>query len=141
MKKFKVLFLLIAFNFLLPTFLFAQMVWSRATDSAGWSARTNHSSVVYDNKIWVIGGYDPTGFKRDVWYSTDGVSWIQATDSAGWSPRMKHSSVVFDNKIWVIGGESNVRPYNRNDVWYSTDGVNWTQATDSAGWSRRGNHT
>ncbi len=140
MKKFSFM-LLTAFCFVLPSYLFAQMTWIQATDSAGWSARSNHSSVVFDNKIWVIGGYDPTGFKRDVWFSTDGVTWTQATNSAGWSPRHKHSSVVFDNKIWVIGGYGIGSPYYKNDVWYSTDGVNWIQVTDSAGWSKRNDHS
>jgi hypothetical protein len=44
---------------LLPAALHAQqgsMDWTQATDSAGWSGRCNHTSVVFDNKMWVIGG-------------------------------------------------------------------------------------
>jgi len=26
--------------------------------NAGWSARSGHTSVVFDNKIWIMGGYD-----------------------------------------------------------------------------------
>jgi leucine-zipper-like transcriptional regulator 1 len=112
--------------------------WHCATTSAAWSGRYGHTSVVFDNKIWVLGGGYEGRFNNDVWYSTDGVNWFCATDSAGWSKRGYHTSVVFNNKIWVLGGRD---PYNRNDVWYSTDGVNWTQATPSAGWSGRWEHT
>ena len=88
--------------------LFAQqgsMDWTQATTSAGWSARQWHTSVVFDNKIWVIGGCEnSSSYKNDVWYSTDGVNWTQATANAGWSARYGHTSVVFNNKIWVIGG-------------------------------------
>ena len=141
MRRLEVLFLLAAGSFLLSGPLFAQMQWYRATDSAAWSARTNHALVAFDDKLWVIGGYSPSLFHQDVWYSTDGANWTLATDSAGWSPRLGHTAVAFDNKLWVLGGESNVRPYDRNDVWYSADGVNWTEATDSASWSGRKNHS
>jgi hypothetical protein len=111
--------------------------WRQAAASAGWSSRYYHTSVVFDNKMWVIGGYDGS-YRNDVWYSTNGINWICATNSAQWSPRCGHTSVVFDNKMWVIGGYDD---NNRNDVWYSTDGVTWTCATQSAGWPSRDNHT
>lgn len=112
--------------------------WVQATDSAQWSARTEHSSAVFDNKMWVMGGEDDNDVRSDVWYSTDGLNWIQATPAADWSSRSGHSSVVFDNKLWVIGGYGNGM---KNDVWFSSDGVNWTCATPSAQWSPRENHT
>jgi len=112
-----------------------EIPWRLATSSAGWSPRYGHTSVVFDNKIWVLGGYD---YRNDVWYSSDGVNWTRATANAGWSPRYVHTSVVFDNKIWILGGDDGSR---RNDVWYSSDGVNWTRATANAGWSPRYQHT
>jgi len=114
--------------------------WTQATASAGWSVRSAHTSVVFDNKMWVIGGYQSgVGGKNDVWYSSDGVTWTQATASAGWSARMDHTSVVYDGKMWVIGGHLTVG--YKNDVWYSSDGVTWTQATAAAGWSDRAGHS
>ena len=31
--------------------------WDLVTGTAGWSARTGHTSVVYNNQIFVMGGY------------------------------------------------------------------------------------
>ena len=142
MKKFRLVFIVLTIiSFVYPVILFAQqgsMDWTQATANAGWSARNAHTSVVFDNKMWVMGGHDGS-FKRDVWYSTDGVNWTQATANAGWIARSRHTSVVFDNKMWVMGGSDGGS--GKNDVWYSTDGVNWTQATGSAGWSARYGHT
>ena len=39
--------------------------WIQVTSAAPWSARAYHSSVVFDNKIWVMGGKDPI-LKNDV---------------------------------------------------------------------------
>lgn len=114
------------------------VTWTQATASAAWAARNGHTSVVFDGKIWVIGGNTPSNYRNDVWYSSDGVNWTQATNSAGWTARCGHTSVVFDNKMWVLGGYDGS---DRNDVWYSTDGVNWAEATGSAGWTARSIHT
>jgi hypothetical protein len=42
--------------------------WEKATSNAEWPGRSEHASVVFDNKIWVLGGlgYYPC---NDVWYS------------------------------------------------------------------------
>ena len=113
--------------------------WTEATSTAAWAARNYVRSVVYDNKIWVMGGLK-TGVVRtnDVWYSTDGITWTQAVANAAWSARYGHSLVVFDDKMWVIGGHDGVI---KNDVWYSTDGITWTQATANAGWPVNHNHS
>ena len=119
--------------------------WVKATENAGWSARRNHTSVVFDNKIWVVGGEDEDGLKNDVWYSEDGINWVQAIKSAPWSPRSGHTSVVYDKKIWVMGGAEKksstfLEPF-LDDIWYSKDGIKWFKATDSPGWSFRTGHS
>ncbi len=94
-----------------------------------------HAAVVFDNKVWVMGGYTNTGIKGDVWSSTDGTVWTQAVSSA-WPARAGLASVVFNGKIWVMGGQD--VNYNMfNDVWSSSDGITWTQVTSSAAWSPR----
>jgi hypothetical protein len=119
------------------------VIWIQATGSAAFSPRSEHTSVVFDNKMWVIGGCnanDQQFMKNDVWYSTDGFTWIQATASAAFSERRDYTSVVFNDKMWVIGGVSQSEIY-KNDVWYSSDGVTWIQATDSAAFFPRSGHT
>ena len=124
---------------ILATSLFAQEIeWVQSTGSAGWSARIGHTTVAFDNKIWVLGGKEGYTYYKDVWYSTDGANWTKATDLPGWSKKAGHTSVVFQNKMWVIGGVGGGVAYN--DVWYSTNGVNWTKVTSSADWSARAWH-
>jgi dihydrofolate reductase len=108
----------------------------RANDAVGgFSARSGHTSVVFRERIWVIGGFDSgNDVLDDVWSSKDGVTWTEATtgSSAKFPARFNHESVVFDDgsseKIWVIGGldgSSDVL----DDVWSSTDGKTWTEET------------
>ena len=115
--------------------------WDYVATQIRWPVRTRHTSLVYDDKMWVLGGYGPSPeYKTDVWWSTDGITWTQATAAAPWPARKDHTSVVYDGKMWVIGG-GGFSPAYKNDVWWSTDGVNWTQATASAPWSARYKHT
>lgn len=44
--------------------------WICATDSAEWSGRWDHSSVVFDSCLWVLAGNTRQGSTNDVWYST-----------------------------------------------------------------------
>ena len=77
--------------------------------------RYNHSSVVYQDLMWIIGGAtEPNGSSsasiktNDCWYSADGKYWYEAPQLDSLPPMAGHSSVVFDDKIWVM---------NENTVW------------------------
>ena len=109
-------------------------VWS-SVDGINWEMVTNdtsawrfaHSSVIFDNKMWMMGGSD-TPQKNDVWNSEDGETWTVVTTNAAFPGRQAHTSVVYNDKMWLIGGEISNVP--QNDVWWSEDGINWTCATE-----------
>ncbi|HEY5038682.1 MAG TPA: hypothetical protein VIJ93_06390, partial [bacterium] len=100
-----------------------------------FSPRYGHQAMVFKNKMWVIGGYDGTNYKNDVWSSWDGKIWSQATTAAGFSTRAFSMGVSYNNNMWVIGGQNSNGV--TNDVWYSSDGMSWTQATASAAFAPR----
>ncbi len=101
--------------------------WTQATEHAPWSARDGHVSLVFDDKMWVIGG----GGKRDVWNSVDGLNWTRATGQAEWGERHRNGGVALDGRLWIFGGGG------LNDVWHSQDGAHWQQATAHAPWGPR----
>jgi len=111
--------------------------WTSATLSAPWASP--HSSVVYNNRIWVI-------CSEGVWNSSDGTSWTLARkgplpwDNPPYLYIVGREAVVCDGKIWVMGGETIMTTIGQSDVWYTTDGKAWTRATPSAGWTGRVGH-
>jgi hypothetical protein len=113
--------------------------WAQEASSVAWSPRDSAGELVYDNKMWILGGYKPDRTNQ-VWYSTNGTDWMQATAAAGWAGRNLPGSLVYNDKMWILGGFSGptAEMVSRNDVWYSQDGANWTQATASAPWAGRG---
>jgi concanavalin A-like lectin/glucanase superfamily protein len=119
--------------------------WTLVT-IAPWERRHNAGYVVFDDKMWIVGGDRETGhYQNDVWCSSDGVNWQEVTASVPWANRATQYVLEFDEQIWLMGGqqifETGVPPgpvVGYNDVWSSVDGATWRQVTAAAPWSPRG---
>jgi len=119
-----------------------------------WGRRALHHTVVYKDKIWVMGGqtmpaFAPSSeaFYRDIWTTTNGKDWTQIQPRAPyWSPRgMIGGSVVFNGRLWILGGGTYDTPTTKsrkyfNDVWSTEDGVIWKQHLARAPWPARQYH-
>jgi len=109
--------------------------WTQvATTGTIFSPRDGHCVVVFQNKLWVIGGWDGEvdagGTEtrlNDVWSSSDAVTWTKHEPTGGviFAPRVGHDAVVFQSKLWVIGGNLQAET-DSNEVWSSPDGDTWT---------------
>ncbi|MBL7996062.1 T9SS type A sorting domain-containing protein [bacterium] len=107
---------------------------------APWSARHLQGKVVFENKIWIIGGdYNDGSYKNDVWNSSDGVSWNKVLDNAPWGGRVSAYISIFNNKIWLMGGEEaqTLGDSVYNDIWNTDDGINWQRVVAEAPWAPR----
>jgi hypothetical protein len=110
------------------------ITWSEMQPKSVFPPRAWHSTVVFRDRIWVIGGRDSTGYRNDVWSSDDGISWVQAMPATEFSPRSDQASFVYKDKIWMIGGRD--RTGDLTEVWNSDDGSNWTQVAVPAVFER-----
>jgi hypothetical protein len=113
--------------------------WKLELVNAPWSKRAHGQAVVFNNKIWIIGGgqRNPKSIeKNDVWCSEDGLNWKEVTHNAQWKPRLWFSSIVYRDRIWVLGGWSHENG-NFGDVWYSKDGHNWEELNTDTCWVKR----
>ncbi len=117
------------------------LTYRKILDSAPWSPRSGMGAVVFQNRLWLLGG---TGTAKngtqlnDVWSSEDGLHWRQELASAPWQPRWNHATFVHAGKLWVIGGLASVDPLlNLNDIWSSPDGKKWTREVADAPWTGR----
>ncbi len=113
------------------------------TSIPGFLPREGFSMLVFQDKVWLLGGYDPIEGKNknDVWNSTDGENWNKVSPDfpikalPQFPPRSYHASIVFDDKMWVIAG--NEGGTKTNDVWYSEDGSSWFEAISEAPFESR----
>jgi PGF-pre-PGF domain-containing protein len=113
--------------------------WSAGTLQAGFTARSEHTSVAFNERMWIIGGTNGLTLRNDTWSSADGVTWTLVNGSAGFPARSDATSVVFNNRMWVIGGSDSAGAMN--DTWSSLDGNVWTLANASAKFPARSMHT
>ncbi len=117
------------------------LTFREATSNTGFTGRASSGQVVYDGKMWVIGGYDGTNLNNEAWSSDDGITWTQfpADASSDFSERVSAGTVVYNNKIWIIGGiavDASGDETYLQDVW-SFDGTGWTEEATVAGFPAR----
>jgi len=116
------------------------LTFTQVDKKADWQNRFDHAAVAFDNKLWILGGYNPGEIRNDtyyedVWSSADGLIWELVNDNAPWLGRRGHAVVTFNDgsgeAMYLAGGFSvdEVSGYRQycNDVWRSEDGVTWTQ--------------
>ena len=76
--------------------------WTQATSAAAWGARSDHTSVVFDGRMWVLGGYDGT-YRNDVW-------WWAPYRASGIYISSDHDTGINDTRItqvpWTATGPS-----------------------------------
>lgn len=87
--------------------------WTLVTDDAPFGKRSGHTTLIFNNHIYLIAGRinaevnstdrpttDPDfvinkNYSNDVWMSEDAQSWTQLTPNAGFASRELHSSFEF----------------------------------------------
>lgn len=106
-------------------------------DGQIWTGRERLGAVVFQDKLWVIGGNNYPAFGNanspgvplnDVWSTDNGTDWTRVTASAPFIARTNPAVFVHDAKLYVVGGR-NASGTLLSDVWTSTDGANWTEVT------------
>jgi hypothetical protein len=106
--------------------------------AAEWAPRMGHAVLVFQNRIWVLGGRDEVGNAlNDVWrLDLTSKKWT-SLGNAPWAPRCLFGPAVFNDQIWLYGGArepfssvlyDDVHVY-RNDKW---DKLAMTELTGGA---------
>lgn len=101
--------------------------WYLATPSA-FDPRTLFGSVVFNNKIFVVGGKtQSSNTTSQIFSSVDGFSWVLevSTPHLKQLNRAGHVIAPFLGQLWAIGGFTG-NGLNQTDVCNSPDGIFWT---------------
>ncbi|MDE0332990.1 MAG: galactose oxidase [Nitrospinae bacterium] len=121
----------------------AKYEWNCVTENAAFAARDGAGALVFQDKMWLLGGWNP-GDKvhfplicnSEVWSSADGIAWTLENPQAPWEGRHTAGYVVHNGRMWIVGGDCNQGHY-QNDVWSSADGIHWELANDHVPWAPR----
>ncbi len=114
------------------------------TEHAGWSPRAYHGVVVFQDKLWVIGGGNYLAeywATNDVWCSEDGKNWTCVTEQSPWHPRIWFSSVAYRGQSLADGGlVKNARTELGRCLAFA-DGRNWKELKSDVIWKARHEHS
>lgn len=132
--------------------------WVKVTLDAPFAPRDGPGALVFKNRMWLIGGWNPNDtnhFPRvcnnEVWSSVDGAAWTldkpnsfldKSFDAeSDWEGRHTAGYVVFKDRMWIVGGDAN-QGHHMSDVWNSVDGKIWRYANKGAAvpWAPRALH-
>jgi|TARA_Y100000296_G_scaffold86747_1_gene127642 hypothetical protein len=90
--------------------------WSLVTLNATWTERQWSIVKVFDNKMWIIGGFSNKENRNlnDTWFSSDGVTWTEFTSGLMYTPRHEATVIPFEGSLYILAG--NEHPV-LNDSW------------------------
>ncbi len=127
--------------------------WANVTGKAAFAARDGAGALVFQDKMWLIGGWNPPDkvhfpklCNNEVWSSTDGQTWSLEKPNTfkqhdfdpdrDWEGRHTAGYVVHQEKMWIVGGDP-LQGHYQNDVWNSADGRTWKCVNRNVPWSPR----
>ncbi|HZT33119.1 MAG TPA: kelch repeat-containing protein [Bryobacteraceae bacterium] len=117
--------------------------WTRVTEEAAFAPRDGAGAVVFRNRMWFLGGWNPRDkvhfpkiCNSEVWSSADGLDWKLENPGAPWEGRHTAGYVVHRGKIWIVGGDP-IQGHYQDEVWNSADGIHWERAAAAVPWGPR----
>jgi len=137
--------------------------WQRKfLDLLWWSPRVNQTGVVFEDSMFLLGGFSPVNKTcyNDVWVYADSPVkqeyygqpdtptpslargeefepfWIRVMRNAPWEPRRRAFALNFLGKVWLLGGQTCSGRWTF-DIWSTTDMRAWTVVTRNAVWRSR----
>jgi hypothetical protein len=94
-----------------------------------WEERSGALCLVYNNRLWIMGGEGGMVGYNDVWYTQNLQDWVKVAADPEWLPRAFFEGCVYDNRMFFVGGKGGPG-VTFKDVWFSRDGEMWEKSFD-----------
>lgn len=105
------------------------------SDTTRWDARHFFGCVVWNDRVWVVGGdytknlaSGPASYHTDVWSSADCLTWTKHSDLPWPAPRFLHVVGLYNGRLYTFGGQVGVHAEGitaYNDLYSTADGTTW----------------
>jgi hypothetical protein len=83
----------------------AKSTWTEVQCKIHPSARFGHSQVVFEDKVYLFGGWDGKYTLNDLWeFDPISMKWNLILKHCSVAPRYRHSAVCYKNFMVIFGG-------------------------------------
>ncbi len=92
--------------------------WSKKSENLGITKFYGSAAVVYNNRIWLIGGETDSvqdSYVSEALVSNNGINWVTIPFNSDFMPRSNHQAVIFNSMIVISGGKNSDSIFN--EVW------------------------
>lgn len=107
----------------------------------GFPRRESGKLIRFNNKLWLLGGYDINNFDplapdliwptNAIYSSSDGINWMVAKEHAEFPAHPEYRLVEFNQKLWLFAGAKDLNrstpPSEFTSGWVSSDAITWSQ--------------
>jgi len=97
-------------------------IWHKVCDNIG-GARYGHAMYSFNNKLWIVGGFNNATLLNDCWVSSEGTHWDRVVTGYNLLSRYFSGFCVYDKRMWLIGGFDGTAAIR--DCYSSVDGFTW----------------
>ncbi len=108
--------------------------WTQINSANSPSPRDRHIAVVYENELFIFGGFDGSSRVNDMHaFHLETLQWRVSLPLSGTppTPRHSHAAIVYDHSMYIFSGYdgSYRNDFHRFDFLTST----WHQISDASG--------
>lgn len=94
--------------------------WELVNANPAFSPRAFHNLIVFNNRLWLIGGGTRNTYYSEVWSSDNGIHWQRVNVTGGLQTDSNSEVTIFNEQLFVTRG---------NLLWHSSDGIHWQRTT------------
>ncbi|MBK7954125.1 MAG: hypothetical protein IPK02_09290 [Candidatus Accumulibacter sp.] len=120
----------------------ADQSWKRKEDfPSTMPARMGHACVVFQDTLWIIGGYNNGTAYRDVWQGREGsdgrLEWSPLQEQCAWAGRLNPAAATWTQRkgspeVWIYGGSKDPQSSDPlRDFWSTRDGRTWQKMDEN----------
>ncbi len=120
----------------------ADQSWKRKEDfPSTMPARMGHACVVFQDTLWIIGGYNNGTAYRDVWQGREGsdgrLEWSPLQEQCAWAGRLNPAAATWTQRkgspeVWIYGGSRDPQSSDPlRDFWSTRDGRTWQKMDEN----------
>ncbi|KYR01769.1 Ras guanine nucleotide exchange factor [Tieghemostelium lacteum] len=111
------------------SYQFSTRTWTILPSPSIISARSQHSAIVYNNSMYIFGGYSTTGLKNDIQvFSFESQTWSELTIEGTVKPTVRygHSAIIDRTSMIVFGGTVDGGQTSNEIYSFNLESKNWS---------------